>query len=210
MRPQKELDRKRFAERLKEARGKMTKKSLAEMCGVSENTYGKWENGDGGLSLFNAFRIAVECGVSLDWLVGLADDRRMALNSETVQEISFKTYGDVFRILEQLKQLSTIRVEASIKEVSDYGSKRVNGMLTRGEVARKAYCLTIRNKKTVEAQETIEKIEGLRKPSQEAMEEIGKMALDKFLEILDSKPLPERVITYDDELFGFDDENSPF
>ena len=67
-----------FIERLqtlREERG-MSKYRFAKMVGASTSLVFWWETGRNNPSIFMLFRIAREFNVSLDWLIGLVEERR--------------------------------------------------------------------------------------------------------------------------------------
>lgn len=64
---------------LREERG-LSKYRFAKMVGVSTAQVCWWESGRNNPSVFMLFRIAREFNVSVDWLIGLVDERRSVYN----------------------------------------------------------------------------------------------------------------------------------
>ena len=82
-----------FSERLKELRMEleMSQRQMAELVGCTAATLSAYEKGTKNPSLEIARNIAKKCNVSLDWLCGLSESKRVAGKAET--------YADAFRIL---------------------------------------------------------------------------------------------------------------
>lgn len=65
-----------FCARLKNLRKekKLTQKELADILGVSQGSYAKWENGKRELSLWYLCLLAEQFHVSTDYLLGLDEE----------------------------------------------------------------------------------------------------------------------------------------
>jgi len=77
--------------RLKELRGELSQRKFADSIGVSYQTLSGYEKGTVTPPLDIAKNIAEKCEVSIDWLCGLSENRRV--NGKP------KTMGDVFRMI---------------------------------------------------------------------------------------------------------------
>ena len=56
----------------------LNKKQFAEKFDISANTITNIENGKNNLSITLALEIAEKCNVSLDWLYGISDEKKVA------------------------------------------------------------------------------------------------------------------------------------
>lgn len=67
-----------FSERLDILRREsgLSKRRFAAMVGTSHSVISWWERGRNNPSIYMIFQIARECGVSVDWLIGLIDERK--------------------------------------------------------------------------------------------------------------------------------------
>ncbi len=64
-----------FAERFRELRGEQTQAEFADFLGISRPTVGFYENGDRVPDAIILKQIAEKCGVTSDYLLGLADNK---------------------------------------------------------------------------------------------------------------------------------------
>ena len=107
-------------ERLKEARGSRSQKAIAEVCGMKQQEWARYEHGD---VLPRADKLQQICrilAVSADWLLGLTDnpsiDRGGVTNTATargagaqaaaggsIQSTDGKTLSDIIRRIEALE-----------------------------------------------------------------------------------------------------------
>ena len=98
------IDSKLFAERVREARGKLSQREFGEKCMLTAQAISKYENADdedGRLpSIENAAAIAKAAGVSLDWLAGLSDEK--SLNGQSKNNMQFETYWDLYLLLRKI------------------------------------------------------------------------------------------------------------
>ena len=69
-----------FAERFAKLRGDMTQGEFAEFLGLSRPTVGFYENGSRLPDALCLKTIAVKCGVSADWLLGLTECQTQDIN----------------------------------------------------------------------------------------------------------------------------------
>lgn len=93
-----------FSERLKEQRkqAKLTQKEIAAQIGVSQQAYQKWEKGDKKPTQDKLTKIAELFDVSVDYLLGNADEKKPIL--ETAQVLFRKTVDDFNLTKEQQEQ----------------------------------------------------------------------------------------------------------
>ena len=66
---------KKFALRLRELRGGLSQKEMAEKLGIPQQTYAGWELGNRQPKLEMLEEISLQFAVSADWLLGLTDTR---------------------------------------------------------------------------------------------------------------------------------------
>lgn len=66
--------------RLAEARWRagVTQTEIAKQCGVTPKTVSRWEAGETAIPLAMGAVFAATCGVTLDWLAGIANDDEVA------------------------------------------------------------------------------------------------------------------------------------
>lgn len=76
-----------FAERLKELKGSLSNKQLGNLLGLSAATIGYYVTGERLPDIEIAAKIALHFGVSADWLLGLSDYKRKALEQTTAEEL---------------------------------------------------------------------------------------------------------------------------
>nr|WP_295680306.1 helix-turn-helix transcriptional regulator [uncultured Lachnoclostridium sp.]DAE03933.1 MAG TPA: helix-turn-helix domain protein [Myoviridae sp. ct2cn10] len=113
-----------LATRLKELRNSMfmTQKEFSEEIGFTQATLSAYENNQKKPSLDIVRDIAKKCGVSIDWLCGLSDNK----NSDN----EFKTYSDVIRLLLKISTDANIGITVDSDEFSgimyfhNYGIRR--------------------------------------------------------------------------------------
>jgi transcriptional regulator with XRE-family HTH domain len=66
---------KSFSARIRVLRGAMSQTTFARMFGVKQTTYSGWEQGIKEPSFKMITKMALDLGISADWLLGLSDDR---------------------------------------------------------------------------------------------------------------------------------------
>lgn len=88
-----------LAKRIKELRTSLnlTQKQFAEIVGCTSATLSAYENGAKSPSLEIVKGIAEKCGVSIDWLCGLSDEKNSHKNIET--------YSDVLELLFEISEV---------------------------------------------------------------------------------------------------------
>ena len=76
-----------FYQRLKDLKedADLTQKQVADLIGVSMNHYGKYERGETDIPLEKAIILAKYYGVSLDYLAGLTNEKKMPMDNEKVE-----------------------------------------------------------------------------------------------------------------------------
>ena len=60
--------------RLEQLRGSQTQKAFAERLGLPLNTYTNWVRGINKPLAEQLAKICIECGVTIEWLLGASDD----------------------------------------------------------------------------------------------------------------------------------------
>lgn len=75
MQQQKEKKREGLSARLFELRGNMSQTSFSAQIGVIQQTYAQWEIGSRQPKIQELIRLAQHFEVSVDWLLGLSDQR---------------------------------------------------------------------------------------------------------------------------------------
>ncbi len=103
-----------FSERLKELRMElgMSQRQMAELVGCTAATLSAYEKGTKNPSLEIARNIAKKCNVSLDWLCGLSESKRVSEKAET--------YADIFRILVEVDKAIYLNVYRRAEEDSRF------------------------------------------------------------------------------------------
>ena len=116
-----------FAKRFKDIRTAcgMSQADFAAFVGISRPTVGFYENGDREPDATTLARIAKQCGVSADFLVGLSDnstvetagiDKTLGLSTKAIQAL--KESPEVQRIIDRL--LSSVTLPEFVNAVSEY------------------------------------------------------------------------------------------
>ena len=72
-----------FPSRIRELRGEASQVSMARKIGVGQPTYSSWEAGIKFPLALQVRQIAITCGISADWLLGLSDRRDGAVQTVT-------------------------------------------------------------------------------------------------------------------------------
>ena len=75
-----------FQERLREARGSLSQAEFAHKMGLIQQTYANWENGAREPDQEKLKKLAIQIGVTTDWLLGLSDHRTAKLAQKEAHE----------------------------------------------------------------------------------------------------------------------------
>lgn len=88
-----------LAKRIKELRASLnlTQKQFTELVGCTQATLSAYENGAKSPSLEIVKGIAEKCGVSIDWLCGLSDEKNNVAK--------FETYADILKVFVELSDI---------------------------------------------------------------------------------------------------------
>lgn len=106
-----EVDRRKFAERLKALRKqhKLTQKELAQFLGLKRGTIAAWEAMHTAPAVSSVYKVASYFGVSTDYLLGLTDgphdlfDRPMAAHNTAPDEVDAEALGKLIeRVVERV------------------------------------------------------------------------------------------------------------
>lgn len=180
-----------FAERAREARGRLSQKEFGEKCGLTAQAISKYENAgssDGRLpSIANAVAMARAAGVSLDWLAGLSDQKQAQPAAQP--NLRLENYWDAYSALEQIS--SRLQGCLSVAEVEDCYSYPIK--------AEKVFRLQIKDEKLVQLQEMVQSIEELETNNLKVSGNfnIGKMARTGLQSEMEKQPLPSDIFADD-------------
>lgn len=96
-----------FAKRLEELRGKRSQEEFAQFLGVSRPTVSYYESGARVPDAIILRQIAERCGVSADWLVGLADTRTPPQRSDfpEVEALIYRLKKEISKLSSNAKEL---------------------------------------------------------------------------------------------------------
>jgi len=92
-----------FADRFNELRETRTQEDFAEFLGISRPTVGFYENGERLPDALLLRKIAIKCGVSADWLLGISDTKSQNQDVQTTCALTGLSENAV-KILSDMKQ----------------------------------------------------------------------------------------------------------
>ena len=79
---------KKFSDRLKELRGTRSQSEVADLLGIKQNAWSRYELGAATPGADMLIQICTTFGVSADWLLGLSDDRGGVSPSEASELVT--------------------------------------------------------------------------------------------------------------------------
>lgn len=134
-----EMDSQNLKKRLKETFGSDTQKKIAEKLHTEQGNISKILNEKHKLTLDRAFQIAEEYGVSIDWLVGRSEEKRI------INKTGHTTYTTAIRTLCDLIMLGAIDiVEERSKLVLTVEDPLINALV------KKSRALSTLDKETIQ------------------------------------------------------------
>jgi transcriptional regulator with XRE-family HTH domain len=115
--------------RLRELRGSLSQADFASKLGVTQQTYGNWENGNTEPKIDKIIEISQDFFVTVDWLFGRSDIRTETSKPEPPPSRDRQiTDEDVSKIIDQNSKLSNA--------AQDLGQAHKELMSINGELAR--------------------------------------------------------------------------
>lgn len=113
-----------FCERFRKIVGNMTQNEFADMVGLSRATVGFYHHGDRIPDAAVLLKIAEECDISVDWLLGLSDAKT---RDATVQSVSAYTGlpESVIEALHNEKDAGRNEMQDFIEYLVAYHQKKV-------------------------------------------------------------------------------------